>query len=91
MAEISEVKWALNNVATVIAAERKSFANAKARIQQASSNLGNIVSQFSDEIATINGYTPSGAFETLAKDELEKLTTERAALKTEIDALIAEF
>ena len=37
--------------------------------------------RFADTISTINGYAPSGAFETLAKDELSKLTSEFQALK----------
>ena len=91
MATTSEVKAALDDISQSIKTERQAFASAKARIVTASGNLGLIPTTFADAIATINAYTPTGAFETLAKDEKAKLQTEFLALKAEIDALIASF
>ena len=91
MATTSEVKAALDDISQSIKTERQAFASAKARIQTASGNLGLIPTTFADVIAEINGYTPTGAFETLAKDEKAKLQTEFLALKADIDALITSF
>ena len=91
MATTSEVKAAMNDIATIINTERQAFASAKARIQTCSGNLGLIPTTFADAIAEIDGYTPTGAFETLAQDEKAKLATEFIALRAEIDGLIAEF
>jgi len=91
MATTTEVKAALDNITQVIVTERQAFANAKARIGAASSNLNALATTYTDVMATINGYAPDGAFETLSKDELAKLTTEFTALKSDIDTLIAEF
>jgi len=89
MATISEVKQGLDEIAASIRAVQKRFADAKASIQAGSDALGNIPTKYSDVIATINGFAPDGAFETLAKDEKAKLQTEFVALKAIIDALIA--
>ena len=91
MATTSQVKAALDDISQSIKTERQAFASAKARILAASSNLAAIPTVVSDVIATIDGYAPTGAFETLAKDERAKLGTEFTALKSEIDALIASF
>ena len=91
MATTSEVKAGLDDIAQTIKTERQAFASAKARIQTASGNLGLIPTTFADVIATINAYTPTGAFETLSQDEKAKLQTEFVALKAELDALIGHF
>ena len=89
MATISEVKQGLDEIAASIRAVTKRYADAKVSIQAGSEALGNIPTKYADVIAEINGYTPTGAFETLAKDEKAKLQTEFTALKATIDALIA--
>lgn len=93
MATASEVKAGLDDISTAIAAVRTRYASAKSSIEGGSAALGNLATKYSDVIATIDGYAPSGAFETLAKDEKEKLAAEYVALKSTIDALIntAEF
>ena len=91
MATTSEVKAGLDAIADKIAAVRTRFASAKSSIEGGSATLGAIPTDYADVIATINAYTPTGAFETLAQDEKAKLQTEFVALKAEIDALIAEF
>ena len=91
MATMTQVKTGLDSIATTINTERQAFASAKARIQAASGNLALITTTFADVIATIDNYAPDGAFETLAKDEKAKLTTEFVALKAAIDELIAQM
>jgi len=91
MATTSEVKAALDDISQSIKTERQAFASAKARIQTASGNLGLIPTTFAGVIAEIDGYVPTGAFETLAKDEKARLATEFVALKAEIDATIGGF
>ena len=91
MATYTQVKRALDDIAQIINTERQAFANAKARIQAASGTLGGVPAQYSDVLATIDGYTGSDVAETLAQAEKAKLTTEFVALKSDIDALIASF
>lgn len=89
MATASEVKAGLDDIASAIAAVRTRYASAKSSIEGGSAALGNLQTKHADVIATIDGYTPTGAFETLAKDEKAKLATEYQALKSTLDALIA--
>lgn len=89
MATASEVKAGLDDIAAAIAAVRTRYASAKSSITGGSAALGNIPTKYADVIATIDAYAPTGAFETLSKDEKTKLAAEYLALKTEIDALIA--
>ena len=91
MATTTEVKKALDDISTIIVTERQAFANSKARIQAASNNLQAITTQYAAVITEIDGYTPTGAFETLAQDEKAKLAAEFTALKNQIDILIAQF
>jgi kynureninase len=91
MATTSEVKQGLDDIATSIRNCRNKFEQAKTVISNCSAELGAIPTTFSDVNATIQAYTPTGAFEILAQDERDKLVTEFQALKTDIDALIAEF
>jgi len=89
MATISEVKQGMDEIAASIRAVQKRYADAKASIEAGSTALGNIPTKYADILAEIDGFAPTGAFETLAKDEKAKLATEFLALKSTIDALIA--
>lgn len=95
MATPSEVKDGMNGIAQLIAGARQQRDRAKAQLLTARNQLANIPTQFADVIATINGYAPTGAFETLAKDERAKLATEftslKNALETELTALGVAF
>ena len=91
MATTSEVIKGLDDIATIINSCRSRFTTAKNAIQGCSDQLGDIPTTYADVISTINGYTPTGAFETLAQDKRSKLQTEFVALKSDIDNLIAEF
>jgi hypothetical protein len=89
MATTSEVKQGLDDIAETIRRASKRYANAKTQIELAATELGQIPVTYADVVAEINTYTPTGAFETLAKDEKAKLTTDFQALKATIDALTA--
>jgi hypothetical protein len=95
MSTTSEVKAALDGIAEVISGSITARARAKAQLLTARNQLANLPTQFADELATINGYTPTGAFETLAQDEKARLQTEFNALKTalegELDALSVSY
>ena len=76
MASTSEVKAGLDGIAQLIAGSNAKEANAINAIIVAFAQLENIPAQFADVIDTINGYTPTGAFETLTKDEKARLQVE---------------
>lgn len=84
-ATVSEVKTALDGIAKTIAGSISARAKVKAALLAARNQLAALPTKYADELAEINGYTPTGAFETLTKDELSKLTTEFLALKTAIE------
>ena len=87
----SQVKSGLDAIADSINAEEGAIQGVLSQLQEVDARLAAIPSGYSEEIATINGYTPTGAYEELAKDELAKLTTEfqakRAAVQSAITAL----
>ena len=91
MATISEVKAGLDSIAGMIAGSTKARVQAKNNLLSARNQLAAIPSQFAAVIAEIDGYTPTGAFETLAQDEKAKLASEftalKSALETELTAL----
>lgn len=91
MAETSDVKIALDEIAGIIKKAHTVIDTAESRLQAAYDQLNDIPTTYSDEIATINGYTPTGAFETLAQDEKTKLQTEFNDLKTTINNLLSNF
>ena len=91
MATTSEVKAGLDAIARTIATAQAGLDTGKARILTARDALTAIPTDFADLIATIDAFTPTGAFEVLAKDEKAKLQTEflalRATLEGALDAL----
>ena len=89
MATSSEVKAGLDAIAKDIATQRAVLQKAIDNATGASAVLGSLVTTYSGVKTTIDGYTPTGAFETLAKDELAKLTTEFQALKADADTIAA--
>ncbi len=89
MAEVTEVKVALDNIAKSIVKHRNTLDGCVTQAQAVSATLAGIPAEYADEIATINGYPSLGPFEGLAKDELSKLTDEFLALKAVADALSA--
>ena len=91
MATSSEVKAALDDIAQSIRTERQAMKNAKARIATGQSNLNLIPTVFTDALATINAYTPTGDFESLAKDELAKMTTEFVALISDASLAVTDL
>jgi len=91
MATTSEIKAGLDEISGKIKTVRERFEAAKNGIIASSTALGAITTAHSDVLTTIDAFTPTGAFETLAKDEKAKLQTEFVALKAQLDALIAQF
>ena len=91
MATSSEVKAALDDIAQSIRTERQAMKSAKARISAGQSNLNALPTVFANAISEINGFTPTGAMETLAQDELSKLTTEFTALKADAALAVADL
>lgn len=89
MATTSEVKAGLDQISDLIARVRAKFVAARQEITSSATLLGQIPTDYADVIATINLFTPTGEFESLAKDEKSKLQTEFQALKADMDALIA--
>lgn len=94
MATTSEVISGLDDIAQAIRTERRALQAAVARVTASVNALNAIPTTFSAVVSTINGFTPTGAFETGSKDQLAKLTTEFTALKaaatsmkTELDAI----
>jgi hypothetical protein len=85
MATVSEVKAALDSIAELITGSSRSREKAKAALLAARNQLANIPTQYADEIAEIDGYAPTGAFETLAQDEKAKLASEFNSLKTALE------
>ena len=86
MATTSQIKTQLDRISAVIEQAKVDRANGKAQIARAQSQLAAIPTSYADLIATINAFTPTGAFETLAKDEKAKLQTEFVALQSDVEA-----
>lgn len=81
MATSSQVKAGLDSIAEIISTERQALNSAKARITASKQMLNALPTTYSDVIATIDGYTPTGAFEELSQAEKATLVTEFLALK----------
>lgn len=88
MADTSEVKAALDTVARIIAEAKSTSDRAKANLKSARDILAAIPTDYAEIITTINGYVPTGAFETLCKDELAKLSANFQSLKTTLEAYL---
>lgn len=88
MATTSQVKADLDSISQHISGSRSMLNNAKANLLAARNQLAAIPATYSDTISTIDGYTPTGAFETLSKDEKAKLATEFTALKGELEDIL---
>lgn len=91
MATTSEVKAALDSIADQIAGAIRMRSQAKAQLLAARNQLAAIPTTFADAISEINGYTPTGAFETLAQDEKAKLQTEFTALKSALETELTDL
>ena len=89
MATTTEVKNGLDRVAERIGTNRDVLEKVVSNAAIASTALGDIPTDFAAIKAEIDLYTPTGAFETLAKDELARITTEFQALKVHADAIAA--
>lgn len=88
MATPSQVKAALDEIAETIARSRSAAIRAQASIAEEAARMSGLPSKYSDVITTINGYTPTGAFETLAKAERTALANEFGTLNDTLDDAI---
>ena len=86
MATTSEVKQGLDDIAGTIRSSQQLDDRAAAGLLAARNQLAALPTTFSDVLVTIDAYTPTGAFETVAQDEKSALTTEFLALKAAIEA-----
>lgn len=81
-ATTSQVIAGLVDIATTIRNARANAAKAKLLMTSIKNELNSLPTTFATVVDQVNSYTPTGAFETNAKDELAKLTSEFQALKT---------
>lgn len=86
MATHAEVKAQLDQVSAIIDEAAKVRAQGKSSLLRARSLLADIPSNYTELQTTVSGYTPTGAFETLAKDEFAKLIADRGTLQTALEA-----
>ena len=91
MATSSDVNAGLDKISTQITTARLKLSAAVTNIKRQETELAAIPSTFSDVRNTINAYTPAGAFETLAQDELAKLTTEFQALLSDVSLAVVDL
>ena len=84
MATTSEVKAGLNAIAGAIATSRNKVNGAIIRLEEARTDLQSIPTAYVDVRTTIQAFTPTGEMESLAQDELNKLTTEFTTLVSDI-------
>ena len=78
----SEVKSDLDRLGQQIQSNQQTKASLKSQLGSLIGQLDGLPSAYATLITTVNGYTPTGTFESLSKDELDKFTTEFQALKT---------
>jgi chromosome segregation ATPase len=84
--EIDEIKAGLDDIASAIRGASQAREHAKNTLLQRQQQLAAIPADYAELRATIQGYAPTGAFETLSKDELAKLESRFTALKAGIEA-----
>ena len=87
----SGVKAGLDAVAKTIANLTDRVEDVLSQLSGIQADLSSIPTTYATVIAEVNGFTPTGEFESLAQDELAKLTTEFLALKAKVVAAQAEL
>lgn len=81
----------LDTIANGIATNEARVRDAIMTLTAVNAELGEYPTRFQESIAEINGYTPAGAFETLAKDRLAKFTSVFQAIRSAAQNAIAEL
>jgi len=81
----------LDAIAEGIAGNEARVRDAIMTLTAVDTELGQYATRYSETIAEINGYTPTGPFETLAQDRLEKFTAVFSAIRSAVQAAIAEL
>jgi hypothetical protein len=87
--KIDQVKVALAEAAQSMAAARREIEQSRARISACISKLNTMIP--TDVADTITAYKGTGAFETLAKDEMAQLVAARTELLAECHAIKDEI
>lgn len=89
-ATTSQIKAGLDDIASIIRAQTVAVSKAQQNVAAASAVLAALATDFADVVSTVQAFTPTGAFQTNAKDELAKLISEYQALKAKADAIAAQ-
>lgn len=89
--EISEVRSSLRDVENFIFLRRKRAREYKAWFSTLVADLNGLAATYADVITEINGYTPTGATETLCKDLLAKLIAERSAFLSDANQAVSDL
>jgi uncharacterized coiled-coil protein SlyX len=85
----SQVIIALDEIATAIKTAHQEVAKARNTLDVANSKLQDLPNVYSERIAEINGYIPSGVDEEVYQAKLASLITEFTDLQTKITAAVA--
>lgn len=91
MATTSEIKAGLDEISSAIKASRQRLTSAKENVTTQETNLSALAAKYADIITTVNAFTPTGAFETLAKDELQRLTVEFQQLQAAAASAVSDL
>ncbi len=83
MATPSQVRGKADEIDSGIEMQRRRCADAKQAFTNAVNALAAYPTQFQDYLNTVDGYTPTGAAETLAKDIKAKQVAEFSALQAD--------
>jgi len=89
MATPSQVRGKSEEIDNGIEIQRRRLTDAKNAFASAVTALSKYPTQFQDYIDTVNGYTPTGAAEELAKDILTKQVVEFQALQIEAQNVVS--
>jgi hypothetical protein len=88
---IATVKKSLDDMTDKLVKIEKSIRKGRDLISVGVSDLNELPARYDDAITEINGYVPTGPHETLAKDELGKLTAEFVAVRNGSQTAIADL
>lgn len=89
MSTHAQVEEALDEIVSILNAQRKVVEKAQLNSAGASTVLGGLGTTYGEVIATINAYDGNTPSEALAKDRLANIIAEFTALKNGADAVVA--
>ena len=91
MATHTQVQADLQGFAQIVGGSTSGLGAVKAKLLALRNQLASASTIYADTIATINGYVPDGAFETLAKDQLAKFGANKSALQTVLEGILDDL